>query len=301
MMDIKSLFSRLYWHICKAMPRERYYKVLWDEYRQLEWQYLDCKEDLQQLAPQNVNKCIGGGKNLFVYWNSGFDAAPPIVKKCVETIQQHVPEGWQLHLLSEENAHEFVCLPTFLEEKVKEGTLLRAHYADVLRTALLWLYGGLWIDATCFLTREIPQFILDADLFMFRTEAAFQVTPFVFENWFIRSSKGNYVMERQLQNFIAYCHTEKNPKDIYFSYFDIMAALYQHDKKAREQMDAIFYWPSAETILMTPVYTLDAPCDDRLWDYLKNKCFLQKLTYKYPEECARHKGNILSYVLGKQK
>lgn len=300
-MDIKSFFSRLYWHIFKAMPRERYHKILWDEYRRMESQYLNCRYDLQSLVPQSVNKCIGGGKNLFVYWNSGFDAAPPIVKKCIETIQRHTPVGWQLHLISEENVHEYVCMPSFMTDGLKEGRLLPAHYADALRTALLWLYGGLWLDATCFLTKDIPQTILDADLFMFRTEAVWRATPFVFENWFIRSSKDNYVMERQLQNFLAYCQTYRRPKSIYYVWYDILAALYNNDPKARQLMDAIFYWPAAETWLMTPVYTLDAPCDDRLWDYLKNKCFLQKLTYKYSEECAHHKGNILSYVLGKQK
>lgn len=238
-----------------------------------------------------------GGKNVFVYWDGGFEAAPPIVRRCVETIREHTPEGWQLHLLSEENVHEYVAMPPFMSERVRSGQLLRAHYADALRTALLFLYGGLWIDATCYLTSPVPPLILNADLFLFSAKKN-MATPHYFENWFIRAAKGNYVMERQLQNFLCYCQTARRPASIYFSYFDIMTSLYQHDAKAHDLLDAMIWWPAAETFLMTPLYTLGAPCSDELWTYLTSKCFIQKLTYKYSEDCARQEGNILSRVLG---
>ena len=65
----------------------------------------------------------------------------------------------------------------------------KALYADLLRLALLYKYGGIWNDATCYVTRQIPEEILNNPLFFFRIEAMMPCYPLAFENWYIRAEK----------------------------------------------------------------------------------------------------------------
>ena len=46
----------------------------------------------------------------------------------------------------------------------------KAHFSDLLRCILLSLYGGLWFDASVFLTGDIPSYIFKSDFFMYRRD-----------------------------------------------------------------------------------------------------------------------------------
>lgn len=172
--------------------------------------------------------------------------------------------------------------------------MYRANYSDILRTALLYFYGGIWIDSTCLMTKDFPSDILNDDFFLFSTQnSILPCFPDVFENWFIRSDKNNYVLGRMLENVLYYFKHASNPKGIYFVYFYILAALYRNDVKAKELMDKIMYWCNKDALLMLVSYGLDTIYNDRLWHQLTNKCFVQKLTYKYDGKLVSTNDDIL--------
>ena len=45
-----------------------------------------------------------------------------------------------------------------------------AHFTDIIRLALLYNYGGVWIDATILLTDYLPQEYFEMDYFMFQRD-----------------------------------------------------------------------------------------------------------------------------------
>lgn len=96
---------------------------------------------------------IGGGKHTFVFWWQGFETAPEIVKLCINSMKKHADD---LVLIDKNNYTQWVGLPDYIVSKFNTGDISLAHFSDVIRFYLLYFYGGTWIDATCFLSREIP-------------------------------------------------------------------------------------------------------------------------------------------------
>lgn len=278
-MDIALLLKKVYWHFFKTMPCEMILKEKWDEYRKIEKRYWENTFDISSMNVANSN--IIPNKNIFVYWNQGFENAPLLVQKCYQQLQNFIPNGWTLITLTENNIQEYIRMPDFLQEMLLNESIYVAHYSDILRTALLYFYGGIWIDSTCFLTQQVPKTVLEDELFMFSTRDIIPYSPMLFENWFIRANRHHYVMGRMLENTLYYFKTSKNPKAIYFVYFYIMSSLYQYDAKARAMMDDICYCSNHDALLIANHYGFGAKYTQRLWNQIMNKSFVQKLTYKY--------------------
>lgn len=88
---------------------------------------------------------------IWVCWWQGEQQAPPIVKRCIETIRKNAP-GHKVVIITEDNYKDYVSFPEWVEEKRKAGVFSRTHYSDLLRLTLLSKYGGVWIDSTFFCT-----------------------------------------------------------------------------------------------------------------------------------------------------
>lgn len=243
-MKINLFLRKVYWHLIKTMPCEMILKTKWNEYRKIESHYWSNNFDFSSMNVGNTNVIsnVISNKNIFVYWNKGFSNAPLIVQKCYEQLQKYKPDGWTVITLTDNNIEEYIHMPVFLKEMLRNDQIYIANYSDILRSALLYFYGGIWIDATCFLTKPIPQYILNDELFMFSIEnRILPYTPMKFENWFIRANKHNYVIGRILENMLYYFKNCKSTKSIYFIYFYIISSLYNHDSKAKKLMNEICY------------------------------------------------------------
>lgn len=283
-----SFFEKLYWHFFKVMPCEMILKKKWDAYRQIESLYYGHGYELGSIGCKNT--AIENNKTIWFYWNTDLDGAPAVVQSCFHSLQRNVPAGWTVISLTEESAKKYVQLPQFIEELKSSGKMWYALYADLIRLALLYKYGGIWCDATCYLTQSIPQMVLEATLFMFSYEGLLNASPAKFENWFIKADKGNYVIERVLQDLLYYWSQPKNEQE-YFVWFHLQTALYNHDLKAKAMMDQIPYFYNYDAMLVHIHYGFDYTYSDNLWRQIEQKCFVQKLTYKYDEAVAS--GNTL--------
>lgn len=297
-MNIKILWKRVYSHFFQTMPGEMTMKGFWNSYRFVAKHYLNGHYNLAKLRPADGYKYdFGGGKNLFVYWNRGFETAPPVVRKCLESVKLHVPKGWKLHIISDENLAEYIRMPDFVETMVQSDKMRCAHYSDILRFALLWHYGGLWLDATCLLTQDIPDIILDCPLFLFNNKELWQTTPFLFENWIMRSEPQNYVIGRLLENSLCYFQQCKKPQAIYFVNYYLLSAMYWKDNKAKDYLDEMPWWYAKDSFLMQIGYGFNRVVNTQQWQYILGKCFVQKLIYRYPQEWNDSTNTIIERVL----
>lgn len=296
-MNIKVLCKQVYSHFFQTMPGEMTMKGFWNCYRFVAKHYLNGHYDLAKLRPTDGCKYNFGGKNLFVYWNSGFETAPPVVRRCLESVKLHIPQGWQLHIISDTNLAEYIKMPDFVETMTRSEKMCRAHYSDILRFSLLYHYGGLWLDATCLLTQDIPNIILDSPLFLFNNKELWQTTPFLFENWVMRSEPQNYVIGRLLENSLCYFQQSKNPQTIYFVNYYLLSAMYWNDNKAKDFLDEMLWWYAKDSFLMQIGYGINRVVTDRQWQYIVEKCFVQKLIYRYPQEWNDSENTIIGRVL----
>lgn len=89
-------------------------------------------------------------KYLFTFWEPK-DKIPSYVKLCMETWQKHLPD-YKIVVLDYENLNEWLGYGYF--DEYLYNTFLLAQQADAIRVALLYKYGGIWLDADTIITSD---------------------------------------------------------------------------------------------------------------------------------------------------
>lgn len=277
------------------MPCEVILKKKWSECNILR-KYYHFEEQLSGINLNNPNVRIN--KTIWFYWDNGIKNSPVIVKKCYTCLLKYKPVDWDIISLDYTNYKEYIHLPNYLELMLANGDINKPNWSDLLRTALLYSYGGIWMDATCMLTKKIPDFVLEDSLFFFSTREALPYKPTVFDSWFIRANKDNYVLELLLKKSLGYQKHKKKSDDVYFYWYYLLYLIIQNSKEAAKIVSTVKYCHSFDALLVQLKYGLDCEYDENLWEYIKEKCFVQKLTYKYDqslEQCS--KKNFIQHLL----
>ena len=108
-------------------------------------------------------------KIIWQFWGQGwkYDKLPEIVKLSYKSIDRFKGDYIVIRL-DEKSIEDYIELPDFLWEQLKNKAIGYAHFSDVLRLALLDKYGGIWLDADILLTNYIPKFIEESDYFLFQ-------------------------------------------------------------------------------------------------------------------------------------
>lgn len=106
-------------------------------------------------------------KIIWQYWAQGYDNVPEVVRECLDSVDKYA-EGFTIIRLTDENLSEYLEFPEFVQKK--RHFFSRAFFSDLLRLMLLKTYGGLWLDATVFLSGSIPEDYLDYPFFIFRRD-----------------------------------------------------------------------------------------------------------------------------------
>ena len=104
------------------------------------------------------SEVIGKTSPIWVCWWQGEENMPEIVKVCYRSIKEHACSH-PVILITSSNQDEYLGIPEHIRQKYLEGKISRTHYSDIARMYLLKEYGGIWIDITNFLTRDIDEFI----------------------------------------------------------------------------------------------------------------------------------------------
>ena len=102
-------------------------------------------------------------KVIWWCWLQGYDAAPPIVKACYNSLMrefkgsrvqevQGLNDDYEIKVIDGENWKEYIELPDFIVKKWEKKQIPPALFSDLLRLELLIKYGGTWIDSTVLCT-----------------------------------------------------------------------------------------------------------------------------------------------------
>lgn len=104
---------------------------------------------------------------IWQYWAQGYEDVPDVVRSCLESVDKYAAD-YTVVRLTDENMSDYLDLPDFVQQR--RATYSRAHFSDLLRLILLKTYGGIWMDATIFLTAPIPQEWADSEFMVFRRD-----------------------------------------------------------------------------------------------------------------------------------
>lgn len=92
---------------------------------------------------------------IWVFWAQGKDNMPALVRACYDNLLLRAQDA-RVVLLTLENLKQYLDLPVSVCNSLDNGMIGYTHLSDIIRHSLLAKYGGLWIDATVWVTKELP-------------------------------------------------------------------------------------------------------------------------------------------------
>lgn len=93
---------------------------------------------------------------IWMFWWQGEECMPELCKICYESVKCN-SAGRKVHLLTKYNYMEFLNVPKDILKKVEDGSFCIANFADICRVWLIAKYGGMWLDCTVLLTKQIEE------------------------------------------------------------------------------------------------------------------------------------------------
>lgn len=108
-------------------------------------------------------------KIIWQYWGQGIDSPdlPDAVQLYFKSVDKYCTD-YKIVRLDDSNIHEYLDFPEFVWDKKTYPNFKPAFFADLLRLALLDVYGGIWLDATIYLTAPLPDMLQNSDFFMYQ-------------------------------------------------------------------------------------------------------------------------------------
>ncbi|MCR2783100.1 MULTISPECIES: capsular polysaccharide synthesis protein [unclassified Microbacterium] len=222
---------------------------------------------------------------VYCYWNSGMAAAPELVRACMLQLREHHPAA---QFLDAASVRDLIDIPDRIAAVLE--TDRPAHFADFVRVALLERYGGIWVDATCWVPHRLERVILpflDAGVVYPRW------TTGQIGNWFIAAVPGSLVITLQ-RIALEMWWTERSDLPDYFLYHRIFEALHSLVPEFRGEWSEASFLSSAASHLLQ--LSMMQPWFPALGDLIDGLSIVQKLSYKY-DPASVPEGSVLTHLL----
>ena len=136
----------------------------WKEKVLINWIRKNYSDILLKYKNSKDNNAEEVSNIIWSIWWQGEENAPEIVKRCFASIRQYCGDK-DFRIITEKNFRDYIKVPEFILKKVDEGIISLTHFSDILRFYLLYNYGGLWLDATILVRKEIPEEIFSRPYF----------------------------------------------------------------------------------------------------------------------------------------
>jgi hypothetical protein len=230
-------------------------------------------------------------KTIYILWFQGFDKAPEIVKKCVNS-WKHYNHDWNIVLIDNNNLLNYIKIDNYITNYKNINNIA---LSDIIRCILLKLYAGLWVDATTFCNKPLNNWLpnyINAGFFAFNKPGPDRLLS----SWFLYSDKNNYIIDKWYNKTIEYYKNHDTPHT-YFWFHYLFGDLYSSDNIFKEIWDNVpkisangtgphylqekgmFNNLSTQNKLdidnkITPLYKLTYKCEFSKYDKNKNLYYL---------------------------
>ncbi|MCV2534832.1 capsular polysaccharide synthesis protein [Enterobacter wuhouensis] len=149
-----------------------------------------------QLQPEEAGSAEPAqSRIIWICWFQGLESAPELVKRCIASVQNNAPDA-QVIILTDENIPDYLALPEHIKTKYQAGLISKAQYSDIVRCSLLYQYGGIWMDATVFMTRPVPESFYQRTFSSLRFDVAENaLSQGYWTAYFLAAQKGNALVK----------------------------------------------------------------------------------------------------------
>lgn len=225
-------------------------------------------------VPRSIvkNDFQGVRKTIWTCWFQGMENAPELVNICIQSIKKNCSD-YEIVVITYKNMAKYVTFPDYIIQKWKKGIIKDALMSDLLRMELLIKYGGIWMDATVFMTGKIPEIIQGSEFFIYSHLDSNDITM-NYNNWFIKSNKNNEFLIRIRDFLYEYWKKEKRVKEYFIWHLAAtnIANLYPN---LLENMPVI-----SDVIPEQLCMVLNNKYNEKYWNYLCDLTTIHKLSYK---------------------
>lgn len=203
----------------------------------------------------------------------------------------------ELVVLDENTLFDWISLPEHIVRKWKEGKILHTQFSDICRIELLYRHGGLWFDATDYLTAPVPDYIMNQDVFMFMAGDNIDIigTYAFIQSCFMRAKKGNPVMGVWREANSIYWR-EENSKIDYFVHHLLLKFCTQVNNIAASNFKKMIKLDQDPTHALWPDHA-DADFDEQTFADLTSGSFFQKTNYKDKRLESMKAGTMAEYII----
>lgn len=169
---------------------------------------------------------------IWVFWAQGTDDMPALVRACYNNLLKRAKDT-KVILLTKENLGLFLNLPVSVGNALEKGIIGYTHLSDIIRHSLLAQYGGMWIDATVWITSDVPVSMIKKTPFYSAKDSYRQSywVSYLLGGSFLNESLFCFVRDM----LIAFCEREKLWPDYLIQDFLIDYA-FNHFPSVREAM-----------------------------------------------------------------
>ena len=191
-------------------------------------------------------------------------------------MDRFLPDGVMIHEITYDNVCRYFRFPSYMMELVQKGDITLTHLSDILRAALLYRYGGVWLDATYLLTGPLADDFLHKGFYsvkQYSVVTEHDVTQGKWTQSLMCANKGNPLIEFLLNAFCIYWAKEKKLIEYY-----LIDSAYRNLSFAQQMIDMIR--PSMPD-LFSLQWILPQFFDEKKWLEINETTQIFKLTYKF--------------------
>ena len=199
---------------------------------------------------------------VFTMWWQEKENMPPVVKACVNSLNKL---GEKVVIITQENYADYVSLPDYIISLATSGKMCFAHLSDIIRTFLLVKYGGVWIDSTVYIARDVPDY-MTKEFFVFKQSPQLRECR-SYGNWWIASPPANDLLIEELA--YLYCYWKHHDVAMhYYIYHFFFKKIIDENPEYKNMVDSIIMRITDTTHLLANNYSTQF--DEQLWTEMKD-------------------------------
>ncbi len=197
---------------------------------------------------------------IWVCWWQGEKMMPLVPKLCLYSLRKNLRDNQELYFITKRNYKDFVNIPEYVVRKMERGMLSVTAFSDILRFTLLARYGGLWVDATCYVAALLPD-LSSADFYTSKQNKPNDyryVSRYRWASYLIGGKPGHKIFLNMRDLFFAYIWREKS----WVSYFLLDYLLDLICRESDECNHSIESFPYTEMHVLESVEDMDKPFNE---------------------------------------
>lgn len=206
--------------------------------------------------------------------------------------------SFQFILLEKDTIEKYIEFPKLIKEKMNLGIIDYTKISDILRVSLLAKYGGTWVDATIYMSRDFDSSLLLQNYYTIKTGEMADYSPNISQNrWKGFFLSGNSSLFGFTRDFFFEYYSRYDIAVDYLLIDYIFDLAYKYNEKIRNQMLKL---EKSNPNLFWLEKNLGNEFNQGLWDSITRNTKVFKTTYKLSEEIKLNKNNFYSKLIDRK-